>query len=264
MQTLENYFIKEILGDSGKRVVIEECLRGEELSILALTDGKNVLPLASSQDHKRAFEGDQGPNTGGMGAYSPCPFVKEDEITSVVEQSVTPLIQGLAKEGIVYRGLLYAGLILTEQGPFVLEYNVRFGDPETQAVLPRLKSDLLPILLEIAQGELKTHSLEWDERFAVTVVMASKGYPGHYEKGLPIKGFKDARNKGCLVFHAGTSLKGKEVVNSGGRVLAVTGLGESLKEAAEKAYQGVDEIKFSNSFCRRDIAKRMYERSVSV
>jgi len=261
LDILKKYFVDKTLGEAANQIVIEEHLVGEELSILALTDGKKVLPLPSSQDHKRAYDNDEGPNTGGMGAYSPCPFVKEDEIKQVVEQAVTPMVEGLASEGIQYKGCLYAGLMLTEKGPYVLEYNVRFGDPETQAVLPRLKTDLFPILLEIAKGNLKTEELEWDPNYAVTVVMASDGYPGSYHKGFPIKGLKQAHEEERLVFQAGTTAEGDDVITSGGRVLAVTGFGPTLKAAASETYESVSLINFKNAFYRKDIGKRMYERS---
>lgn len=264
VQTLEDYFVAKKLGEAGTRVVIEEFLEGEELSILAITDGKRVLPLASSQDHKRAFDNDQGPNTGGMGAYSPCPFISDAEMDKIVEIAVKPMISGLAGEGIRYQGLLYAGIMLTPKGPKVLEYNVRFGDPETEAVLPRLKSDLLPILVDAARGELKTARLEWDPRFSVTVVMASGGYPNAYKKGFPLTGCGAAEKTGALVFHAGTARKGSEVVSAGGRVLTVTGLGDSPGSAQAKVYEGVSKIHFEGAFYRKDIAKKILTKGRKV
>jgi phosphoribosylamine--glycine ligase len=260
LTVLDDYFLKKTLGDAGQRIVIEECLVGEELSILAITDGKTIVPLASSQDHKRALEGDKGPNTGGMGAYSPCPFITDENLQEMVDVSVTPLIKGLASEGIEYKGLLYAGLMLTEKGPYILEYNVRFGDPETQAVLPRLKTDLLTLLKEAAEGNLTTTQLEWDPRSSIAVVMASGGYPGSYEKGFEITGIDVARQSGQLVFHAGTVEKDGKILTSGGRVLAVTGFGDTLECARDDVYKGVQSIQFNQSFFRRDIAKRMIEK----
>ncbi len=264
VQTLEDYFVAKKLGEAGTRVVIEEFLEGEELSILAITDGKKVLPLASSQDHKRAFDNDQGPNTGGMGAYSPCPFISDEEMDKIVAISVKPMIDGLAREGIRYQGLLYAGIMLTPKGPKVLEYNVRFGDPETEAVLPRLKSDLLPVLRDAARGELKTTRLEWDPRFSVTVVVVSGGYPDAYKKGFSITGCAAAEKTGALVFHAGTARKGNEVVNAGGRVLAVTGLGDSPELAQAKAYEGAAKVHFEGVFYRKDIAKKILTKGRKV
>jgi phosphoribosylamine--glycine ligase len=199
-----------------------------------------------------------------MGAYSPCPFIDETEMSEIVSKTVTPLIRGLAAEKLAYQGLLYAGLMLTSDGPKFLEYNVRFGDPETEAVLPRLKSDLLPVLLECARGELKTTALEWDKRHSVTVVMASQGYPGAFDKGFAVTGLDEAEKTGAVVFHSGTALKDGCVVTSGGRVFAVTALGNGLKEAAEGAYRALGLVHFRNSYYRTDIAKRIYERSVTV
>jgi len=241
-------------------------LEGSELSVLILTDGESVLPLASSQDHKRANDNDRGPNTGGMGAYSPCPLVNDQNLEEIVKSTGESIIKKLAEKGIVYRGILYVGLMLTDKGPHVLEYNVRFGDPETQAVLPRLKTDLLDILHQIAKGKLTTQSLEWDERPCVTVVMASGGYPGSYQKGFPVNGLEEAAQASdVVVFHAGTaSLENGQIVTSGGRVLAVSALGETLKAARDAAYQAVQKISFKGAFYRGDIAHRALQSDVSM
>ncbi len=260
MQVVNQMIQNRLFGDSGKLVVIEEFFKGDELSILLLTDGERILPLASSQDHKRAFDDDQGPNTGGMGAYSPCPIVSEKELNEIIGLTAKPVIQELKKREIIYCGLLYVGIMMTTSGPQVLEFNVRFGDPETQAVLPRLKTDLVPIMYEIASGKLKTHTLEWDPRACVSVVMASGGYPGTYQSGYEIKGLDQVND--AIVFHAGTMREPSgSVTTSGGRVLAVSGLGKTFKEACDTAYRGVEKISFQNSFYRKDIGKRVLERS---
>lgn len=258
VQAITDIQEKRVFGDAGKRVVIEKHLTGEEVSILVLADGTRALALASSQDHKRAGDGDTGPNTGGMGAYSPCPSVPDGKVERLVDLTIMPLLEALRKEGIVYRGLLYAGLMLTRDGPFVLEYNVRFGDPEAQAVIPRLKSDLLPILDQIAHGRLSEKALLWDERACLSVVAASGGYPGHYETGLVIAGLERLKSRRDLfVFHAGTRLaEGGRVVTAGGRVLAVSALAPTLKEAQEKAYAAVGEVYFQGMHVRRDIGWR--------
>lgn len=257
-QMIEN----RLFGDSGKLVVIEECLVGEELSVLAFTDGESILPLASSQDHKRAFDNDQGPNTGGMGAYSPCPLVSEQALNEIVNQTALPVIQALKRQEINYRGLLYIGLMMTEKGPRVLEYNVRFGDPETQAILPRLKSDIVPIMLEIAEGKLRTRELIWDKRACLAVVMASAGYPGTYQSGFEVNGLDQIHDPEVVIFHAGTS-QGSDgrITTSGGRVLSVTALGASLKEAYERAYQAVEKVTFRGAFYRKDIGRKAFEKT---
>lgn len=249
-----------LFGDSGKLVVIEEFFKGDELSVLLFTDGDRILPLASSQDHKRAFDDDQGPNTGGMGAYSPCPIVSDKELNDIINKTARPVIQELRERKIIYRGLLYVGIMMTHTGPQVLEFNVRFGDPETQAVIPRLKTDLVPVMYEIASGKLKTQSLEWDPRSCVSVVMASAGYPGTYQSGYEIKGLDQVRD--AIVFHAGTMREPSgSITTSGGRVLAVSALGKTFKEARDHAYQAVDQISFQGAFYRKDIGKRVLERS---
>ena len=252
---------KRVFGQAGNKVIIEECLVGQEASILVLTDSKEVIPLASAQDHKRIFDHDQGPNTGGMGAYSPAPVVTGELFKEILEKVIYRTIDGLAKEGIAYKGVLYAGIMLTKDGPKTLEFNVRFGDPETQAILPRMESDLLEVMLAVAGGSLsrvvKSGGLHWDNRACVCVVCASKGYPGEYEKGKVITGLDDAaRIQDAVVFHAGTVKRDNKILTSGGRVLGVTGLGNSIQEAIKKTYQAVEKIHFDGMQYRRDIGYR--------
>jgi len=251
---------EKIFGQAGKKIVIEEFLKGEELSILAFSDGKNIVPLASSQDHKRVGEHDHGPNTGGMGAYSPCPLVNEKELKELAAKTIQPVISGLFSEGMEYRGLIYAGLMLTDRGPFVLEYNVRFGDPEAQAVLTRLDEDLVPILMEAVTGKLRRDRLLWKPQSSMTVVLASAGYPGVYATGFPISGLAEAGSiKDVIVFHAGTRRNAAgQVVTAGGRVLNVTAWGDSLQEAHASAYEAVKKIHFDGMFCRKDIGWRAF------
>jgi phosphoribosylamine--glycine ligase len=242
-------------GDAGRRIVIEEFLHGTECSLHALVDGKNYRLLESARDHKRAFDGDQGPNTGGMGAFSPAnnwnPQLQMRFETKVMQ----PILDGLRAEGIVYRGLLYPGLMIAEDGPRVLEFNCRFGDPETQALLPRMKSDLVPLLEATIDGKIDNQAIEWDERASVTVVLASAGYPGKYETGKKISGLAEAAKlDGVQIFHAGTKSENGEVVTAGGRVLAVTALGATIKEAGQRAYEAVSLIRFDGCHYRRDIA----------
>ncbi len=239
----------------GEECVIEEFLEGEEASFFVLTDGENVLPLATAQDHKRVGEGDTGLNTGGMGAYSPAPCMSQALCEEALEKIVKPTVKALAEMGHPYKGVLYAGLILTKQGPKLIEYNARFGDPETQVMMMRLKSDVLKLLWASAHS-LKGVSTDWDERFALTVVLAAKGYPGDYKKGNPIKGLNQDFEKDVEVFHAGTALVGDTLVSNGGRVLNVTALGATVTEAQRKAYNTVDKIDWEGGFCRRDIGWR--------
>jgi len=259
---------EKIFGESGNKVIVEECLEGQEASILVFTDSREVIPLASSQDHKRIFDNDKGPNTGGMGAYSPAPIVTKELFDEVLQKIIYRTIDGLAKEGIDYRGVLYAGIMITKEGAKTLEFNVRFGDPETQAIIPRLKSDLLEVILGVTEGKLnniiKTGGLKWDNRACVCVVCASGGYPGDYEKGKEISGLDEvAKMRDVLVFHAGTKklsalscqLSAK-YVTSGGRVLGVTGLGNTIKEAIDRTYQAAGKISFQGMHYRRDIGAR--------
>lgn len=247
-------------GDAGATVVIEEMMTGPECSILAFTDGKCVLCMEPAQDHKRAWEGDRGPNTGGMGVYSPVPIVTQEEHTVMID-IMERTVQGLQDEGIDYRGCLYGGFMLTDEGPKLLEFNARFGDPETQVVLPRLKSDLAEVMYACAQQRLDEIELEWDERYAVGVVLASEGYPGSYEKGATITGISAVdEEQDAWAFHAGTKLVGQNgismVLTNGGRVLCISALGSTFEEARNRAYELCDKVHFDNKFLRRDIGAR--------
>jgi phosphoribosylamine--glycine ligase len=241
-------------GEAGRRLLIEECLTGTECSLHALVDGKNFLMLASARDHKRAFDGDAGPNTGGMGAFSPANNFGAELHAQFEGEVMRPLLEGLRENSVTFRGLLFPGLMITPDGACVLEFNCRFGDPETQAILPRLNSDLLPLLEATIDGRLDRAAIEWDERPAVTVVMASGGYPDKYEVGKPISGLESAASEGVQIFHAGTRRENGAVVTSGGRVLAVTALGETVAAARSRAYEAVSKIHFEGAHYRRDIA----------
>ena len=257
IQSVDKIMVEKIFGNAGKRVVVEEYLVGEEASYIAFTDGKTILPMASSQDHKAVLDGDQGPNTGGMGAYSPAPVVTDEVHEKIIEKVLRPVIYGMGEEGRPYRGVLYAGLMIHDGHPKVLEFNARFGDPETQPVLMRMKGDIVPILEACMKGTLSQHKIEWDNRASVCVVMASKGYPGDYEKGKIIEGLKEvSRMERVLVFHAGTILKDGQVMTNGGRVLGVTGLGEDIPRAIEKAYQAVKRISWDGVHYRTDIGQK--------
>jgi phosphoribosylamine--glycine ligase len=251
----------EVFGEAGEEILIEECLIGEEASILAFTDGQTIIPMASSQDHKRINDNDQGLNTGGMGAYSPAPVVT-DKLMSEIDQTILqPLLKGLKAEGIDYRGVIYVGVMVTKSGPKILEFNVRFGDPETQPILMRLKNDLVEVMEAVIDRKLSKIKLEWDTKPAVCVVVAAGGYPGKYEKGKPIHGLKDAAKiKDVVVFHAGTKSEKGSVVTAGGRVLGVTALGKDVKEAAGNAYETVGKINFEAMHFRKDIAARAINR----
>ncbi len=253
---------EKAFGKAGEKIIVEECLVGEEVSVLAFTDGRTVLPMVASQDHKRVFDGDQGPNTGGMGAYSPPPVYTSEIHHRVCREILEPIIGGLAGEGIKYQGVLYAGLMITSKGPYVLEFNCRFGDPEAQAVIPRLKTDLVDVMEAVLEGRLAGFTLDWDPRPAACVVLASGGYPGSYEKGKEISGLKDVPED-VLVFHAATALSGGRLVTSGGRVLGVTGFGRTIREAVQRAYEGVAKISFEGMHYRRDIAHHALERERS-
>ncbi|MFT3986042.1 phosphoribosylamine--glycine ligase [Aestuariivirga sp.] len=240
----------------GAECVIEEFLEGEEASFFVLTDGVHALPLATAQDHKRVGDGDTGPNTGGMGAYSPAPCMTEALCAEALEKIVKPTIRALSDMGHPYSGVLYAGLILTKDCPKLIEYNARFGDPECQVLMMRLEDDVVPLLLACADGTLDKMSVRWSPQVALTVVMCAKGYPGDVVKGTPIKGVKDAAADGVEIFHAGTALKNGQLVSAGGRVLNVTALGHTVKEAQQRAYAAVDRIDWPEGFCRRDIGWR--------
>ncbi len=249
-----------VFGASGSKVVIEECLFGEEASILALTDGKTIVPLVSSQDHKRAYDDDAGPNTGGMGAYSPAPVVTPEVMAQIDREVLKPFLRGIQQDQLDFRGVIFVGVMVTEAGAKVLEFNVRFGDPEIQPVLRRFDGDLLDVLHKTAQGKLAEAELVWSDDPAVSVVIASGGYPGDYEKGFPIHGLPEAAATGAVVFHAGTAFKNGEIVNTGGRVLGVSARGKTIKEAIDNAYCGVDKIHFEDCFCRRDIGAKALKR----
>jgi len=260
-EAVEAIMVGRRFGAAGGQVVIEECLVGEEASILALTDGKTIYPLPSSQDHKPIYDGDEGPNTGGMGAYSPAPVVTPEMEERITREILVPVVHALRVRGIRYRGVVYAGLMITPGGPKVLEFNVRFGDPETQPILVRLRSDLVPALEAVIDGRLEEASLDWDERPAVCVVMASGGYPGRYEKGKPISGLEEAAGMADVaIFHAGTAVADGRVVTNGGRVLGVTALGETVAEAKARAYEAVARVHFDGAYNRTDIADRAIRR----
>jgi len=253
--TIEEMMNRGRFGEAGRRIVIEEFLRGTECSLHALVDGKNYLLLESARDYKRALDGDQGPNTGGMGAFSPANNWNRALKSQFEMEIMQPLLRGLLREQVEFRGLLYPGLMITAAGPRVLEFNCRFGDPETQALLPRLKSDLLPLLEATIDGNIEQCAIEWDPRPAVSVILASAGYPGKYETGKTISGLDDASRLGDVhIFHAGTKRANSEIVTAGGRVLAVTALGETVEAARARAYAAVERIHFEGCHYRRDIA----------
>lgn len=248
-------------GDAGSRVVIEEFLDGEEASFIVMVDGKNVLPFATSQDHKRAADGDKGPNTGGMGAYSPAPVVTPEIHQRIMDEVIVPTVEGMASEGHPYKGFLYAGLMIMADGtPKVIEYNCRFGDPETQPIMMRLQSDLVDLCLHACDGQLTGQSISFDDQAAVGVVLAAGGYPGSYNKGDVIHGLSDAAELDGKVFHAGTALKGDDITTSGGRVLCATALGSNVTAAQQNAYDLVSKISWQDMYYRTDIAHRAIAR----
>jgi len=254
---IDECMIEKVHGKAGDRVVIEECLVGPEVSVKVITDGKTLIPLPPSQDHKRIGEGDTGPNTGGMGCYTPVPSVNQELFDGIVADFVQPTIEAMAAEGMPYTGCLYAGVILTDDGPELLEYNARFGDPETQVVLPRVDGDFAEVLLAAAEGRLSEVTLPWRDEACVCVVMASGGYPGPYEKGAAIRGVEAAEEiDGVTVFHAGTAMNDGVLCTNGGRVLGVTACAPDLKATIDLAYQAVDRIEFEGAYARRDIAHR--------
>jgi len=253
--------IDRAFGDSGDQIVIEDCLSGEEASVLAFTDGKNIALMPSAQDHKAVYDGDEGPNTGGMGAYSPAPVITPELERTIERDVIVQAVHAMNREERPYRGVLYAGLMITEEGPFVLEFNCRLGDPELQPLIMRLKSDLVPILLATIEGNLDEVEIEWDVRPALCVVMASGGYPGPYEKGFPIKGLEDVEEMDdVVVFHSGTALVDGQVVTAGGRVLGVTARGDTIADARERAYEAVRRISFEGAHYRTDIGKKALDR----
>ena len=260
---LKKMMVDKIFGSSGERVIIEECLSGEEASIIVVSDGKNVVPMASSQDHKRIFDFDKGPNTGGMGAYSPAPVITDELFKKIMDTVIYPVINTLAKEGTPYKGVLYAGIMVTKDGPFVLEFNARFGDPETQAILPRLRGDIVELMERSLAGNLEGFSISWDPKPCVSIVVASGGYPDKFDNGMEIKGLDEAKGiEDVVVFHAGTrrgrrlSDGDKTVITFGGRVLNVTALGDDMQKTIDKCYNAVRAIHFDKMHYRRDIGSR--------
>ncbi|MCK5352324.1 phosphoribosylamine--glycine ligase, partial [bacterium] len=262
IEALDGIMRKRKFGASGDRLVIEEFLEGEEASFMVFTDGVNILPMVPSQDHKAIYEGDQGPNTGGMGAYSIDAILSEELRRKVLDEIIYPTITGMAEEGNPFQGILYAGLMMTREGPKVLEFNVRFGDPETQVILPRMESDLLDLLYAMAEGNLENADVRWNKNAAVCVVLAAKGYPGSYEKGQEISGLEMAgEDENTVAFHAGTTLKNGKTVTNGGRVLGITSVAPTLQPAIIRAYEGVNKIHFEGMYCRRDIASKGLKRN---
>ena len=258
---VELILVQKAFGAAGAKVVVEEFLEGEEASFLAFTDGENVLPLPTSQDHKAIYDDDQGPNTGGMGACSPAPVVSEKIHREVMEKIMIPTVRGMAKEGREYQGVLYAGLMIKDEKAKVLEFNARFGDPEAQPLLMRMKSDLIPVLEATIDKKLAGQKIQWEERPSVCVVLASDGYPGSYEKGKVISGLQDAAKvRDAFVFHAGTALKEGRVVTNGGRVLGVTAIGGGIQEAIQRAYEAVGKISWEGVYYRKDIGRKAMQR----
>ncbi|MFC1890375.1 phosphoribosylamine--glycine ligase, partial [Thermodesulfobacteriota bacterium] len=261
LNSIDTIMVRRAFGSAGKKVVIEECLVGEEASFIALTDGRTITPLPSSQDHKAVYDDDEGPNTGGMGAYSPAPVITAELEKEVMETVMTPAVEGMVSEGIPYKGVLYAGLMITNDGPKVLEFNARFGDPETQPILARMSSDIVTALEAVVDGRLGEIEIELDPRPAVCVVMASGGYPGSYDKGIAISGLDEADTmEDLVVFHAGTTKTDGAFTTNGGRVLGVTALGDSIGGAIEKAYAGVEKINWDGVHYRSDIGQKALRR----
>lgn len=261
ISAVDAIMVDKKFGKAGSRIIIEDCLKGQELSVLVFTDGETIIPLVGSQDHKCALDGDRGPNTGGMGAYAPTPLLDKERLDKIIKNIFYPLVKGLNKKGKKYQGMLYAGLMVDKDQIYVLEFNVRFGDPEAQAILPKMNTDLLELILKTIEGDLKQVSIEWDPRFCVCVVLASGGYPGNYQKGKEIKGIKEAeREENILVYHAGTKLENGKILTNGGRVLSVVGLGGTIKEAKDKAYQAVSKISFAGMQFRTDISDKAETR----
>ncbi len=261
LAAVDKIMVERAFGDAGNRVVVEEFLTGEEASFIAITDGEHIYPLAGSQDHKPIFDGDKGPNTGGMGAYSPAPVITPEVHNKVMERVMKPVVEGMKEMGHPFKGVIYAGLMITDGEPKVLEYNVRFGDPEAQPILFRMKSDLVPALLASIDGTLDQVELEYLPQASVCVVMASGGYPGSYKKGYPISGLEEvSKLENVVVFHAGTTLKDGKIVTNGGRVLGVTALGDGIKEAIDRAYEAVSLISWEGVQYRKDIGAKALRR----
>ncbi|MEE9554663.1 MAG: phosphoribosylamine--glycine ligase [candidate division Zixibacteria bacterium] len=255
-EKIEEIMVARVFGEAGSKLLIEEFLVGEEITVMAFTDGERVIPMVSAQDHKRIGEGDTGLNTGGMGAYAPTSIVSQKMISQITEEILEPTIKGLAEQGRKYTGVLYTGIIITDRGPKVLEYNCRFGDPETQVVLPLLESDLVEIFSDIADGYLSIDEIKWKDSFCACVVLASRGYPVSSEKGIPINGLDKVKTSDCFVFHAGTTGSDDRIVTNGGRILAVSATSRTLKDALSLAYLNVDRIKFDGMQFRKDIGWR--------
>jgi len=264
VESIEKMLLGRAFGEAGQRIVIEEFLEGEEASFIVMVDGKNILPLATSQDHKAVYDGDTGPNTGGMGAYSPAPVITPEIYDRAMKEVIEPTVQGMASEGHPYLGFLYAGLMIDKGGtPNVLEFNCRFGDPETQPILLRLQSDFVELVMAAMDQRLDKVGARWDERASLGVVMAAGGYPSSYKKGLPISGLTDREEEGIKVFHAGTKLEGNQVLTSGGRVLCVTALGSTVREAQSRAYDRIKKISWEDVYYRTDIGYRAVLRETS-
>jgi len=260
-RAVKEALVDRAFGDAGRRILVEEFLEGEEVSVLALCDGEHVVLLSSAQDHKRVFDGDRGPNTGGMGAYSPAPVLKVEQLPEIEREVFGRTLAELKSRGIIYKGVLYAGLMMTKNGPMVLEFNCRFGDPETQVILPRIKGDLIPALEACIDGTLSPEMVQYKAEACVCVVMAAGGYPGPYQKGKKIRGLKVAAGLSeTIVFHAGTRLQEGDILTSGGRVLGVTALGDDLKAAVDRAYVAVKKISFDGALFRRDIAFKAFRK----
>tara|TARA_B110000014_G_C20113066_1_gene586900 strand:+ start:250 stop:1524 length:1275 start_codon:yes stop_codon:yes gene_type:complete len=259
LQAVDTMMTDDAFGLAGQALIIEEFLTGEELSFFALVDGQTALPLVAAQDHKAVGEGDIGPNTGGMGAYSPAPVLTKDLETEIMDSIIYPTVSGMAKEGIPFKGILYAGLILTEEGPKLLEYNVRFGDPECQVLMLRLRSDILPALIASYDGVLDKFNLRWSNNAAVTVVMAANGYPGNYKTGSEVRGLENIDSNEVIIFHAGTKTENNKLLANGGRVLNVCASGDTILEAKVKVYAAIDKIDWPQGFYRRDIGWRVIE-----
>ena len=259
---IDEIMVQKIFGTAGNRITIEECLQGPEVSVLAICDGKHFLVLPTAQDHKRIFDDDLGPNTGGMGTFSPSPLVPIEALDSIISRIIEPTIRGMYQEGNPFKGVLFAGLMLTPEGPKALEFNVRFGDPETQSILPRLQSDIVEMFLAASDGRLHEIKVRWDEKACVCVVIASGGYPGKYQNGFPVRGLEEIKDEDTMVFHAGTRNDGGILVTHGGRVFGISALARNLEEARAKAYNAVSKIEFEHMFFRRDIANKMIPRKV--
>ena len=256
-KAIDDILEKKVFGNAGRKVIIEEFLEGEEVSVLAFSDGNDILPLVPAQDHKAIYDGDRGPNTGGMGAYSPVSIVTDALAEEILENILKPTVKAMAQEGRTYKGILYAGLMITREGIKILEFNVRFGDPETQPILMRMESDIVPFFLASIQGTLNAQKIKWRKAASVCVVMASEGYPGNYPKGEQIMGVDDLRNdSNVVVFHAGTKKVDNKLVTNGGRVLGVTALGTTISEAIKNSYRAVSQISWENLYYRRDIGKK--------